>query len=452
MFENFEDENGDPSFDDEKDRFISSLYALEATNILKGYGLNEIHWGIVLDMVEADLRDTDSRMKGDEMSEEWHSRVANMLKHSVIYKGGKFAGRVKNLEMIPLQDGNWTSVNAQQVYYPTTQGIDIPGSLKLSILSPDAMENVMRKQLFDAVGVKQASVELVRSSIFEEFGRQGNKRITIWRDYLHYLYLTHSTETRRQYESAQIVDSKKFWLIKPQELDIYLPNRAGPFSPESLLACTDTAPGMEFISTHDIYVNKRPARPTPEHLTWERWLYDRVGVRERLRLLSSDGKNLSEAAQYVFKYQKDKFLDFFQHLWSAEHPRLDNMLKAEIKKLPAKELCGVDFSVALYDTWLPVRQLRGLVEKYMTKPRGFPFLKIEENDSDMQLRLKWNFLHDNFSVGLDNDVSFLLDILHHIEEAGVDESSISQIQKVYDLYTAIYARLISDDSEGWIVE
>jgi hypothetical protein len=445
LYGGFADENGDPLFDDEKDRFISSLYTLEATKILKGYGLNYIHTGIMLDMVEADLRDTDSRMKGNDVSEEWHSRVAKML--CAIFKGFHHAGRVKNLEMIPLRDGNWTSVNAQRVYYPTTQGIEVPLMLKLAILSVDPMKDAMRKQLFDAIGVEEASTELVRRSIFEEFGRGASRLLTIWRDYLHYLYLTHTTETRPQYKGARIVDSGRA-RRNPQQVDIYLPNRSGPFSPESLLACTDTAPGMEFILTHDIYVDNVPARPTPEHPTWERWLYDCVGVRERLRLLSSNGQKLSKAAQYVFDHQKDKFLDFFQHLWSAEQPQLEIVLNVEIMRLPAKELCGVDFSVTLRNTWLPVRQLRDLVKKYMTKPKGFPFLKIEESDSDMQLELKWNFLHDNFSVGRDNNVSFLIAILHYIEEGGVDESSISQIQKVYDLYTTIYARLLGGDSGG----
>lgn len=439
---NFEDENGDPLFDDEQDRFVSARYTTKAIKILKGYGLKMIDWQEVLDIVRADLRNSESRMRGDEMSNDWHSRVAKVL--NIIHDDG-LAMSVKALEIIPLKGGVWTSTIAQKVYYPYTDGIAIPDDLKISIIRSVAIKDEARKRLFDAVGVEHASIELVRKSILFGYPK-GFGAITRYRYDLQYLYLTHTTETKAEYVNTYIVNSKS-QLARPQSCAMYLPNRAGPFSPESLLAPTNTAPGKVFTLIHKMYMRMVPARPTPEHPTWDRWLYDLIGVRERLKLLSWDRKRLSRTTQYVFEHRKERFLDFFQHLWSTETHRLDDQLRAEIKGLPAKELCAVEFPVNLAATWLPMRVLKDLVTRYMTNPEGFPFLKLEQIDEQTPLELKWNFLHKEFSVGRNNDVSFLISILHYIQKAGVEYSSIGQIQKVYDLYTAIYAALISDDPQ-----
>ncbi|RBR16331.1 hypothetical protein FVER53590_05926 [Fusarium verticillioides] len=116
-------------------------------------------------------------------------------------------------------------------------------------------------------------------------------------------------------------------------------------------------------------------------------------------------------------------------------------LRWKIEDLPAQKLCGVDYSIKLKEAWLPLNDLRHLVDRYMEYPKQFPFLKLKESETAEQIGSKWHFLSDYFSVSKDDSMDFLLQVLHYIQKSCPKRPSESQTRKVFDLYIAIYARL-----------
>ncbi|KAM5345808.1 hypothetical protein ACJ41O_011669 [Fusarium nematophilum] len=196
-------------------------------------------------------------------------------------------------------------------------------------------------------------------------------------------------------------------------------------------------------------MDNAPATPSHFHPTWEKWLCDVIGIRERLRLLSRTADALSDTFLYVLQHRPDKFLGLFEHLWLHEKSNLleKPTLRSEIQDLSANHLCRVNFPLKLRETWLPFERLQDLVQRYMEHPEQFPFLIVEQSDMAQFFGTRWDFLSKYFSVGKDDGLDFLLGILDCIQRSCPEPSSVQQTQKVFDLYVAIYAKLAVADDE-----
>ena len=85
----------------------------------------------------------------------------------------------------------------------------------------------------------------------------------------------------------------------------------------------------------------------------------------------------------------------------------------------------------------------------MEQPDHFPFLKSEDDDTDLGPGMKWIFLSKHFSVGKDDDNDFLLKILNFIEVSCPESLSIVQTQRLFDLFVVIYVKLaVAKDQAG----
>lgn len=442
------DENGDPLFDDPiKDPFLSPKYSGTAVNALKEYGFKNMNIGLFVDLLKSDLKSTNSKMRGEAMPDDWHSRVARVLSKHLNTKLG-----IRSLQILPLRDGRWTSSEEGPVYLPATGDIKIPAILDLRVIDSAAVQNRDRRALFEQLGMSEATVAQIRESINVTFASTNSfSNVTIV-EFLSYLYLTHQTgvHTRNHYQRVKI-GTKGNILVCPHTTVVYLPGTNHLYSPESLLAGQRTVPNFPVAFLKEEIFKGGPAKSGLRHPSWKDWLVDYIGIHERLSLLSPGGDALSEAFLYVFNHQKDKFLGLFEHLWLYEGPRLlkKPALLSNIGEFCAKQLCKVNFSLKLKNTWLPFRQLQEHVGRYMAHPDHFPFLKIECDGMDMNLRAKWNFLAKHFSVGADDNIEFLLEILTCIRRSYPETLPIRQSQRVFDLYVAIYAKLaIAQDQNG----
>ena len=434
------DENGDPLFDDTiKDPFLSPKYSDAVVIALKEYGFEIMSIRLFVDLLKSDLKSANSKMRGGAMTEEWHSRVARLLSNFLNNNLG-----IRSLQMIPLRDGRWTSCEEGPVYLPATGDVKIPAPLDLRVLDSAAIQNPDRRTLFKQLGVSEATTAQVRQSINTAFGAGKSIANKIILKFLIYLYLTHQTNvhTREQYRNVWVrtKDKKAYYT---HSTPVYLPGTDHPYSPESLLSVPGTAPSFPIHLLKDLFFKGGPAQPHIFHPSWKVWLVSFIGIHERFSLLSPGGNTLSEPFLWVFNDHPDKFLGLFEHLWLHERKRLlDNpSLVSKIKDLSAKHLCKVNFLPKLKNTWLPYPHLQELVQRYMEHPDQFPFLKVESDETDLGPRMKWNFLTKHFSVGKDDDIEFLLEILACIERSCPDPSSIRQSQRVLNLYIAIYAKL-----------
>lgn len=439
------DAEGNPLFDDPtKDLYLSSNYSQKTVDILKGYGLRILNIQTFLNLLETDLRSPNSRFYGENTSDEWHSAVACLLSKQLI-NSLSIQQRLKSLPLLPLRSGAWTSTTSGPVYFPKTGDINIPNSLDLKVITDHASCNSDRSTLFQHLGVCQATYNDVRASIVRSFNSGNSLSFDVINSYSIFLYLTHQTGKHGPEEYTKVGVVTGAWVRKnPHETDIYLPGKQHTYSPASLLAVEEASPSLSVDFLHSRHMENTPDKPSfLFHPSWKTWLCDSLGVRERLRLISRDKRGLSDVFLYVFSHRPEKFLGLFEHLWLHEKSSLvtNRALRSKIEDLPAKKLCGVDYSLKLKEAWLPLKYLRHLVDRYMEDPKQFPFLKLEVSDTTELVVSKWHFLSEYFSVSKDDSMDFLLQILLYIQRSCPERPSDSQTQKVFDLYIAIYARL-----------
>jgi len=435
-----QDQKGNPLFDDPiKDPFLSSKYSETAVGALMGYGLQVNFVYHIVNLLKLDLESDSSKMRKGNMTEDWHSCLARLLSNHL-----EKTPTIRSLRILPLRDGTWTSCEEGPVYLPSTGGIQIPATLDLRVLDSAAIQNPDRRSLFKQLGVDEATTAQVRQSINTIFGAGKAIANPIILKFLIYLYLTHQSivHTREQYRNVWVrtKDNEAYYT---HGTIIYLPGTDHPYSPESLLSVPGTAPGFSVPLLNDLFSKGGPAEPRLFHPSWKDWLVSFIGIHERFGLLSPGGDALSEPFLWVFNQHPDKYLGLFEYLWVHDRKKLleSPTVVSKIEDLSAKRLCKVNFSPKLKNTWLPYQHLQDLVQRYMEHPDQFPFLKIERDDTDLGLGMKWNFLVKHFSVGKDDDIEFLLEILTCIERSCPSPSSIRQSQRVFDLYIAIYAKL-----------
>lgn len=426
-----------------KDPFISAEYPYKVTKHLKPYGLQIASASLFVSLLERDLSQHDSKMRTDTTGDDWHSLVARMCS-KICENDWVGTALLKSLELLPLRDGEWISCGPEPVHFLMTGNIEIPEDLGLKVLSKSATTNPDRMGFFRHLGATDATYEGVRSVIFSSFIQRPRMSFTLTLDCLRYLFLTHSSpeHTRESYKNICLFTESELYLTC-SEHTIYVPDDDQPLSPASLIKNTHVPPDFDvhflwlgyFTITYD-------DRKNP-WVSFERWLCDFIGIHERITVLSSNENELSEPFQYVLAHQPAKFLDLFEHLWLLEgkevlkHPTVIS----HIRKIPAKEICKVKFSLNLENTWLPLPELEDSVRRYMEHPEQFPFLSIMDDGDIEQVSSKWSFLTKYFGVGKSDDLDFLLEILHSIERSCTSSLSIRQSQRVFELYIAIYAKL-----------
>lgn len=228
----------------------------------------------------------------------------------------------------------------------------------------------------------------------------------------------------------------------PHEEEIYLPH-SHPYGPKALLGPTEYSQGMEVLLMHSTYFESIPSRPHSDYPSWRAWLTTSLGIRERLSLVSSDGDSLSDSWTYIAETRPGKLLGLLQYLWKYQSSELRQNadLIMEIQSMNARKLCNRDLpdDCRLDETYLPLSNLRALCHRFMEEDEPFPFLYLEEL-LDEELYSKWIFLHNDFSVGKDDDMGFLLNVLYWIQSANPDESALTSYERLWDLYITIGAK------------
>lgn len=442
------DEMGEPLFDDPVvDPYISARYSTTSLAALNSYGLQYMHDNLFLDLLEADLKSSSSRMKSITTSEEWHAAAAKALCR-LLARGPErsAAARLKGLCVIPLQNGKWVAANKGPAWFPDTNGIPIPPALDLQVLDAKAAACRDRRSLFSLLGVSEASVAEVRRSILSAYSHRLPAPCvspTESRSHLQFLYLTHQPDRAAHGLRPIQLISRSQESLDPLAVDLYLPSE-DPYGPGVLLAPSDTAPGLTVNFIHPTYLENEPQPPVATHPSWRTWLRDSLGIRERLRLVSRQGDSLSEEFQYVAKYSPGRLLGLLRNLWPYEGSLVqsNSALKGAIRKIGAKHLCGQEQppNRTLEGTWLPLPRLQQMCSRFMEghEYESFPFLKLEEHaSSEDDIKTNWMFLHEHFSVRTDDSVRLLLQILVHIWAANQDASTLNRVHRLFDLYSEI---------------
>ncbi|KAJ3570588.1 hypothetical protein NPX13_g5679 [Xylaria arbuscula] len=98
----------------------------------------------------------------EQESEEWHTQLSTILIR--LCKKDEHKAVIKNLPLIPLQDGRWVSVSVGNIFFES-EGPPIPDGLGVLFLHARAAENGTRRLFFKALGVQSLSVSNIQDLI-----------------------------------------------------------------------------------------------------------------------------------------------------------------------------------------------------------------------------------------------------------------------------------------------
>ncbi|KAF5608376.1 uncharacterized protein FSUBG_4594 [Fusarium subglutinans] len=443
--DHLKDENGQPLVEPfASNKLLSTDYPQRVVEIFKEHGAetmwDETFWG----HLEVDMRFKNPKMHREYTTEEWHARMARCLLQ-FSETSSLNASRVKSIAVVPLQGGTWTSILSGPIYFPRTGDISIPDTKYLRMVAPHATQDPDRYALFKYLGVTEPSLDDARESVRESLITPDTIPLELVNEYLQYLYLTHEASDweRHHYEEVRVLTTSST-LERPQynPKAIYLPGKDHPFSPESLLGPVKPESSLPCLFLHHETLSYVPTQGNSSPIGWKRWLCDYVGLREDICLeLDGTGK-LSADFLHIVSQSPDKLLGLLEYLLFKDEVELssESTIISEIRQLSVSNVCDVEITFKLQDTWLPLKALTDIVDTYMEQPGLFPFLKSIQ-DGTGGIGTKWNFLSEYRLVGKEDNLEFRLEILRSIRRSDPKKDPNRQLQKVLDLYASIYGQL-----------
>ncbi|KAF4496193.1 hypothetical protein FAGAP_7624 [Fusarium agapanthi] len=439
------DENGQPLVEPcAYDMLLSTDYPQRVVEIFKEHGAKTMEDETFWRHLEVDMRFKSPKMHRKYTTEEWYARMARFLLQ-FSETSGLNASRVKSIAIVPLQGGTWTSMLSVPVYFPRTGDISIPDTEYLRMVAPHATRDPDRYALFRYLGVIEPSLDIARESVRKSLIASDTIPLKLVNEYLQYLYLTHEASDweRHHYSEVRVLTTDLALEMPQSELKaIYLPGKDHQFSPESLLGLMKSESSLPCSFLHPEILSYAPIQGSASHISWKRWLCDYVGVREDICLQSDETGELSSDFLHIVSQSSDKLLDLLEYLLSKGEVELssESAIISEIRQLSASNLCDVESTFKLQDTWLPLNDLTDIVETYMEQPGLFPFLRSIQ-DSTGGIGTKWNFLSEYRLVGKEDNLDFRLEILRSIRRSDTKKDPNRQLQKVLDLYASIYGQL-----------
>lgn len=437
------DHDHNPLFDDPTtDLFISRRYPQPAIGCLKKYGLRLLDFDTLVTLLALDLNSTNARMHQKTTTDQWHKDVASLLckieQHYLCFP------RMKRLPLLPLRDGTWTTIDSGPVFFPSTGNADIPEIPNLKVICSSASRIPKRYELFQRLGVNEASVHEVTKLVLERLEVSKDLSLPEVKGCLHFLYLTRKISKCNDGPQAKRVKvlTADMKLRNAHDEVVYLLGTDHLYSPESLLAPHDEGRGISVSFLHPDILADAPGEPGKPSSDWKAWLCGFCGVREQITLLSPFEEDLSDHFLYVHNHLPGKFVGLFEHLFMHEAERLERSpdLITKINDLPAGQLCKVDYPFTFRDTWFPNPHSETYVGQYMEYPEAFPFLKREENASVFKFYGKYTSLAGQFAIGKGLGVDFDLAILRYIYKASPGPLSVRQSSQVIDLYLSIFVK------------
>lgn len=391
----FLDQHGDPLLPDiTPECYLSQKYATSDLAILRRHGLEMLSTTEFLHRVQSDLDpDRLSRMRSS-IDADWHRRVARALQRPFLDKIGLPISSIRGMALVPLTDGSWQSTSDTTCYYAHVDGLEIPRGLGLSLVEPQASTQPERKRLFDFLGVKTATIAMIRQRIYDCYQTPiRDMSFTRSLSHLRFLYLTHqkaaaNNRTGRDgiFSIGVLADmGEKWWCYtNPLTTDVYMPSD-DPLSASQLLAPTpksperdDGAPGLPVHILDTGYLNDPPERPSADSPSWIDWLHDTMHIRRHIRLKNASANQMSRLAAYVAEHRPKKFTSLLKTLWPFQRGELVNSFGFLYELNRTLVLTrGNHHMYLLCNTFLPTRHLLDLAKRFFPDDDFFPWISLE---------------------------------------------------------------------------
>jgi hypothetical protein len=447
------DQYGAPIFADlEPEVYISDSYGPSDISILKRVGLGSLPFGKNVATVERDLQagSGHSRIKSPNIGDDWETRAYTLLNVPWEYSWSNcYPDRLKQLDIIPLQDGPWVSSNSGEIFYPEYENIQVPKDLGMRLVALAATKNESRCAFFDNLGVQRIDM-LIVSNIRERILRRPAVSGTIVSlessiARMRFLFLTQHLYSKEEDLSARFAVYDQLGVaVYPSDTDLYLSND-DPYGAELFLRQKH----RQVSCVNSRYFDEIPSTVPGSDLTLHQWMYEYLGIRQHLRLVSSDRKSLSVECIDTATTRAAEFLGFLRYLWPFEEAIvLKNAPVVDILLLTSV-LCMHERKQTLDMTYLPLKPLVDAHRRYMGD-EYFPFIQssaLVDVDESFQ---SWSFLTKHLEVGSQDDLGFRLELVRRLKDANQDAGKLENVSRLIDLYQSIDAFLrLSQDQDEW---
>ncbi|KAK1536561.1 uncharacterized protein CCOS01_01881 [Colletotrichum costaricense] len=460
---NWLDEAGTPLFDDlDAEIYVAEEYQIKDLSLLEPYGLKWLSADERIARMERDLGQPTgkSRMKNPSTSTQWHSLAASTIQRLVATASPQSLARIHALDIIPLRDGSWTSINRNRrpIYFPfCLNGLEIPADLPLSLVCPEASAVDDRYKLFQLLGVQTAMVEEVQQLIFEAPVPTSKTEGTLLASVnnMKFLYSSYHHTSSGVESSTEItklfVFDQTMEIQLPHRQDVYLATN-GPYEPCRLLQPTPNQPDGFFVSfLHDQYSERPPETPAGSEQAWSDWLERVLRIRRRLRLTSSTSpESLSPELDFVRIFRPESFIEALQHHWillNHDDSRTSKFLR-NLRDLNITCKDGRDYPLA--ETFLPLLELQAVVSSYLGDST-ISFLQIDEAAHSASYHSKWGFLVNELGVRARDDVNLRLSILEKVIEGQPQQGSYRKILGLYEMIQLRCEESASKDQVATVV-
>jgi hypothetical protein len=393
-------------------------------------------------MVKRDLQagPEHSRIKSPNTDDDWHTRACNLLNMAWRQSWSPSIRSLKQLDIIPLQDGSWVSPDIGDVFYPKYGTVVVPKDLGMRLVDPMATRNETRCGFFDNLGVHRIDVPIV-SNIRERilspptlFGTIPSPESSVER--MRFLFLTQHLYPEEGNLSGKFTVYNHLGVAKnPSLTDLYISND-DPYGAELFLR----QKGRQVNCVNSRYFLEIPTIAPDSDLTLHRWMHKYLGIRQHLRLVSSDRNSLSVECLNTADTRPAEFLGFLGHLWPFEG-HIVLMTAPLLKALKeTRVLCRNEKMEKLCNTYLPLKPLLDVHTRFLGD-EYFPFIQSSESFGQDEISHLWSFLVRNLGVGNKDDVSFQLKLLRKLKWANLDAERLDNPSRVIDLYQSLDACL-----------
>jgi hypothetical protein len=459
-----------PLFDDlEDDIYLSSSYK-NAADIekLKDLGLSNISWHEILDRLEADLQNSNSKMRATEIEDEWHTAVAELMAHiiDVSSPGGEASSddtetmsnddsevfvqgspdgpetlmdRLLGLEVIPLRNTCWASSNSisteDRIYFPYLVddpiSLPIPGDIGLRVVHPEACVIPDRKELYERFGISDCEHQIVTNKILHLhtsiLPQQASIETRDLRLHLEILFWFGRHLTSLERHSLYAMTDKG--LKMPSDHLFF--HSEEEYHGQKLLQHTNLKNVKGFGFLDDKYLESKANRHYRYEHTWKQWLEHVAGIRYFPRLHHrTDTSKLDHILEAVLRDNPSKFIGTIQAHWESSYratcvkfPIIKNTLEK------TKVLCQNGKKEELQNTFLPTAELT-LTSRGFGVESQMAFLELSSS-ADTSDDKEWSFLNE-FGVCCEVNLKFYFEVLSALQVlSDIQGRKITIITDVY---------------------
>ncbi|KAL8930621.1 MAG: hypothetical protein Q9208_000492 [Pyrenodesmia sp. 3 TL-2023] len=440
LSETFIAEDGSPLLPDLEgaEVYLSPKYTQPDFQILRRLGTNLLQRSKFFDRLDADLRNPSSSKWRLMKDADWRTRICNVLSKPFLQKIDHQQKRLRTLALIPLRDGRWvSSASGTEIYFPKTDGIDIPADLGLDLVCPTAVENDAWADLLSNLGAMSCPQEIVISSIHKRYGPTNlyNSGFLLLNAVAHirYLYWFLPKDCSSLAPQVQLANQHCFLLKKGQYM--YFPNEGEHYSPTQLFKQDAKLPGHPVNFLHEDYLKAVGPEIIHNGRPWTRWLEEIVGVRRMPELRAENRERLSNDFQYLIDHRSDTMLGTLKRGWAYYRPQFNSALEGNLRN--SAVLLENGGRTSLSHTFLPFPRLKHIAAE-LGVADAYPFLAISEllRDED---RLDWIFVQ-NLHVGIDETLDFYLSALETFKNIGPPHRNASEKDHLAKIYHNIQSR------------